>query len=53
MIWRNHDMVYQDPKYVEKHLSKYFDPKIEENIDLFCDVKHHEDVVLKHSQTNQ
>jgi len=53
MIWENHDMVYRDPKYVEKHLSTYFDPKIGENVDLFCDIQYHEGVVLKHSQTNQ
>ena len=27
MIWGNHDMVYRDPKFVEKYLSKYFDEK--------------------------
>ena len=35
MIWGNHDMVYRDPKYVEKHLSTYFDPKTGEDVELF------------------
>jgi hypothetical protein len=26
MIWGNHDMVYQDPDYVKKNLSYYFEP---------------------------
>ncbi|WP_369998345.1 serine/threonine protein phosphatase [Winogradskyella sp.] len=53
MIWGNHDMVYRDPKYVEKHLSTYFDPKIGEDVELFCDIKYHEGIVLKHSETGQ
>ena len=27
LIWGNHDMVYRNEKYVQKHLSTYFDPK--------------------------
>ncbi|MCB0398997.1 MAG: metallophosphoesterase family protein [Winogradskyella sp.] len=53
MIWGNHDMVYRDPKYVEKHLSTYFDPKVGENVELFCDIKYHEGIILKHSETGQ
>jgi len=53
MIWGNHDMVYRNPKYVEKHLSSYFDPKIGENVELFCDLKYNEAIVLKHTETNQ
>lgn len=53
MIWGNHDMVYRDPKYVEKHLSTYFDPKVGEDVELFCDIKYHEGIILKHSETGQ
>lgn len=53
MIWGNHDMVYRDPDYVEKHLSTYFDPKTGEDVDLFCDIKYHEGIVLEHSETGQ
>jgi predicted phosphodiesterase len=53
MIWGNHDMVYRDPSYVEKHLSTYFDPKTGEDVELFCDIKYHEGIVLQHSETQQ
>lgn len=53
MIWGNHDMVYKNPKYVEKHLSTYFDPKIGEDVDLFCGIEYHEGIVLQHSDTGQ
>jgi predicted phosphodiesterase len=53
MIWGNHDMVYRDPKYVEKHLSTYFDPKIGEDVELFCDLTYHEAIVLENTETNQ
>ncbi len=53
MIWGNHDMVYRNPRYVEKHLSTYFDPKIGEDVELFCDLKYHEALVLEHNQTKQ
>ncbi|WP_282041673.1 metallophosphoesterase family protein [Winogradskyella flava] len=53
MIWGNHDMVYRDPNYVEKYLSTYFDPKIGEDVELFCDIKYHEGIVLEHSDTGQ
>ena len=53
MIWGNHDMVYRNPKYVEKHLSTYFDPKVGEDVELFCDIKYHEALILEHSNTGQ
>ncbi|WP_299114584.1 metallophosphoesterase family protein [uncultured Winogradskyella sp.] len=53
MIWGNHDMVYRNHDYVEKHLSTYFDPKIGENVELFCDIKYHEGIVLEHTKTRQ
>ncbi|NRA92987.1 MAG: metallophosphoesterase family protein [Psychroserpens sp.] len=53
MIWGNHDMVYRNPSYVQKHLSTYFDPKIGEEVELFCDIAYHEAIILKHSESGQ
>ena len=53
MIWGNHDMVYKDPDYVEKHLSTYFDKKLGEDVDLFCGITYHEGLVLKHTKNHQ
>lgn len=53
MIWGNHDMVYRDEAYVEKHLSTFFDPKTGKDEDLFCDIRYHEGLILKHSKTHQ
>ena len=53
MIWGNHDMVYRNPDYVEKNLTAYFDKKIGEDVELFCDIKYHEGIILKHSETSQ
>jgi len=53
MIWGNHDMVYRNPKYVEKHLSSYFDPKVGKDVDLFCGLTYNEAIVLKHTESNQ
>jgi len=53
MIWGNHDMVYRDPKYVEKHLSTFFDAKTGQHEDLFCGITYHEGIILKHTESNQ
>ncbi|MCV6630045.1 MAG: metallophosphoesterase family protein [Flavobacteriaceae bacterium] len=53
MIWGNHDMVYRNPKYVKKHLSKYFEPVIGKDKSLFTDIAYHEAVVLQHEQNKQ
>ena len=53
MIWGNHDMVYKNPDYVKKQLSTYFDAKTGLEVELFKDIKHHEGIVLKHSETKQ
>ena len=53
MIWGNHDMVYRNQEYVNKHLSTYFDPKIGEDVELFCNIEYHEALVLKHVETGQ
>ncbi|WP_147678465.1 metallophosphoesterase family protein [Algibacter pacificus] len=53
MIWGNHDMVYRNPDYVEKHLSTYFDPKTGKDEELFKDITYHEGIILKHCATKQ
>lgn len=53
MIWGNHDMVYRNPEYVKKHLFTYFDPKVGVEVELLKDIKYHEGIVLKHSETKQ
>lgn len=53
MIWGNHDMVYRNKSYVEKHLYTYFDPKTGEDQPLFPGIEYHEAVVLKHKDTQQ
>lgn len=53
MIWGNHDMVYKNPKYVERHLSTYFETELDKNVPLYEDLKIHESIVLKHSETGQ
>lgn len=53
MIWGNHDMVYRDRKYVEKHLHTYFDKKIGAKVDLFNNIEYHEGLILKHTDSQQ
>jgi len=53
MIWGNHDMVYKDPDYVQKHLSSYFEPIDESDKELFAGITYHEAIILKHRQTSQ
>ncbi|WP_025743882.1 metallophosphoesterase [Aquimarina pacifica] len=53
MIWGNHDMVYRDTKYVKKYLSSYFEPKTDEDIPLFPEIKYNEAIILKHKKTEQ
>ena len=53
MLWGNHDMVYKDPEYVEKHLSTYFEPIDASDKELFTGIRYHESIVLKHAETGQ
>ena len=53
MIWGNHDMVYRKESYVHKYLNSYFNPRTGEEEELFCDIKYHEAIVLKHAKTGQ
>ncbi len=53
LLYGNHDMVYKDPNYVDKHLSTYFEPITGKNEPLFKGITFHEALLLKHSQTQQ
>jgi predicted phosphodiesterase len=53
MIWGNHDMVYQNPNYVKKHLTTYFDKVLGIEVDLFPGIEYHEGIILKHRTTEQ
>ncbi|WP_343488051.1 metallophosphoesterase [Allomuricauda sp. d1] len=53
MVWGNHDMVYQDQKYVDKHLSHYFEPIDGQDKELFEGLVYHEGLALKHTETGQ
>ncbi len=53
LLWGNHDMVYKDPAYVEKHLSHYFDRIDSCEKELFVGIRYHEALVLQHQETGQ
>ncbi|WP_088339685.1 metallophosphoesterase [Robiginitalea sediminis] len=53
MIWGNHDMVYKDPAYVEKHLSSYFEPIDGRDKALFEGIRYEEGIRLRHEHTGQ
>lgn len=53
LIWGNHDMVYKDQNYVQKHLTTYFDPKDGREEVLFKNLKYHEAIILRHLDNQQ
>jgi hypothetical protein len=53
MIWGNHDMVYRDQNYVNKHLSNYFEPIDDTDKELFEGITYNEAIVLDHEETGQ
>lgn len=53
MLWGNHDMVYKDPGYVDKHLSTYFEPIEGKDMDLFKGLRYEEGIRLQHTRTGQ
>ncbi|PCE63155.1 metallophosphoesterase family protein [Sediminicola luteus] len=53
MIWGNHDMVYKNPKIVEKHLSSFFEPIDGKDKPLMERLTYHEALVLKHEDHGQ
>ena len=52
-IWGNHDMIYSNPKYVEKYLYSYFDERLGEDKPLFPNIEVGEAIILKHAETQQ
>lgn len=52
-IWGNHDMVYKDPRYVEAHLSSYFEPIEGMEKELFEGIRFEEGIILKHTGSGQ
>ncbi|MFS4455085.1 serine/threonine protein phosphatase [Maribacter sp. 2304DJ31-5] len=53
MVWGNHDMVYKDKAYVDKHLSSYFEPIDDTDKDLLEGIMYSEALLLKHTKTGQ
>ena len=53
MVWGNHDMVYREQRYVDKHLSSYFEPIDGQDKALFKNITYHEGLLLKHEKTGQ
>ncbi|MGX1928497.1 metallophosphoesterase [Flagellimonas sp. 2504JD4-2] len=53
MVWGNHDMVYRQKSYVDKHLSSYFEPIDDMDKELFQGITYHEALILKHKETQQ
>jgi len=53
MIWGNHDMVYKDKAYVDKHLSSYYEPIDDTDKELFEGITYNEAIILKHRKTQQ
>ena len=53
MIWGNHDMVYQNPDYVKKHLGSYFEPIDGRDKDLFEGIRYEEGIRLQHKDSGQ
>ncbi len=49
----NHDMVYRNERYVEKHLFSYFNKVNGEPTPLFPNIKFSEGLILKHETTQQ
>ena len=53
MIFGNHDMVKKDPSFVKKHYQRYFDNHIGHYEPLFEDIKVHEGLILKQTETGK
>lgn len=46
-------MIYKDTKYVQAHLSSYFEPIEEQDKELFEGIRFEEGIILKHAQSGQ
>jgi len=49
----NHDMVYKNQRYVEKHLHSYFNKVTNEDVPLFPGIEFSEGLILEHEVTGQ
>ncbi len=53
MVWGNHDMVYRNQSYVDKHLTHYFEPIDGKDKALFEGIVYHEALLLQHEISGQ
>ncbi|WP_340064499.1 metallophosphoesterase [Ascidiimonas aurantiaca] len=53
IIYGNHDMVYKNRSYVEKHLYSYFEPKTGKTKPLFEGISIDESIILEHTESKQ
>ena len=53
MEYGNHDMVYQDENYVNKHMSSYFEPIDGKDVELFEGITYQESLLLTRTETGQ
>jgi predicted phosphodiesterase len=51
MVWGNHDMIYRNPKMVQKHYDKRKDDQTEELIDFMPNLEYHESILLNCQET--
>jgi predicted phosphodiesterase len=49
----NHDMVYKNQRYVEKHLHSYFNKVTNEDVPLFPGIEFSEGLILEYEETGQ
>ena len=49
----NHDMVYKNQRYIEKHLHSYFNKVTNEDVPLFPGIEFSEGLILEHEETGQ
>jgi UDP-2,3-diacylglucosamine pyrophosphatase LpxH len=53
MIYGNHDMVYRNESFVQKHFTEYFDTKEGKKLPLMPNLKFYEGIVLENLETQQ
>ena len=53
MLYGNHNMHFKNPQFVEKNLQEFYDEYLEERGTLFPEIKVHESIILRHSDTGQ
>lgn len=52
MIFGNHDIVKEDPKFIKDHMHYFYHQREEKAYPLFENIKVHEGLVLKHKKLN-